>query len=159
MRHLSLTLAGGFGALLAITGCSANYDNTGYVTRPDAMSQLKPGVVTREDVQRLLGTPSSVAAFDDKTWYYIGEKTEQVAFWEPTVLERHVLAVKFDESGVLTDVESHDLKDGKPVQPVVRETPTAGQELTFFEQLLGNLGRYNASPGLGSAGSRRGPGL
>ena len=79
MRHLSLTLAGGFGALLAVAGCSANYDNTGYVSRPDAMSQLKPGVVTREDVQRLLGTPSSVAAFDDKTWYYIGEKTEQVA--------------------------------------------------------------------------------
>jgi outer membrane protein assembly factor BamE (lipoprotein component of BamABCDE complex) len=136
-------------SVFVIGACAPTVDSTGHQVRPEALAQLKPGVLTRDDVRRLLGSPSSVAPFEPNVWYYIGEKQETVAFFNPTVLERHVLIVNFDENGVLQSVGNLDVADGAPITPVSRETPTKGQELTIMEQLLGNLGRFNTPQGSG----------
>jgi outer membrane protein assembly factor BamE (lipoprotein component of BamABCDE complex) len=150
-RPLALLLLAGL-----IGACAPTVDSTGHQVRPEVLVQLKPGVLTRDDVRRLLGSPSSVAPFEPNVWHYIGEKLETVAFFNPTVIERHVLIVTFDDNGVLQGVGNLDVADGAPVTPVSRETPTKGQELTIMEQLLGNLGRFNAPQGGGSP-FKRGP--
>lgn len=143
------------GGLLA--ACAATVDSTGHQVRPEVLTQLKPGVVTRDDVRQLLGSPSTVAPFDTNVWYYIGEKLETVAFFNPSLMERRVLVVQFDDNGVLKGVNNLDERDGTNLTPVTRETPTKGQELTFLEQLLGNLGRFNTPQSSGGAFRRGGP--
>ena len=81
--------------------------------------------------------------FEDETWFYISQKTETFAFFEPEVQERKVIIVKFDDSGILKDVETLGLEASRDVLPVERETPTLGNEPTMFQQFFGNLGRFN----------------
>ena len=44
-------------------------------------------------------------------------------------------------NGLVSDVAEYGLEDGRVVAIADRETPTRGRELTFLEQLLGNVGR------------------
>ena len=101
----------------------------------------------------ILGTPTSVGTFDQNVWYYIGQKTEKVAFFQPSVMERRVVVVHFDDSGVVKEMKQLDASDGQEVEIVDRSTPTAGRELSFLEQMLGNVGRFSAKDS-----RNRGPG-
>ena len=53
--------------------------------------------------------------------------------------------VKFDDGGMVSNMYIYGVEDGVVVEPVERETPTFGQELTIMQQLLGNFGRFNTS--------------
>ena len=47
--------------------------------------------------------------------------------------------------GVVRDFASLGLEDGRIIELVERKTPTAGNEITFLQQLFGNLGRFEGS--------------
>jgi outer membrane protein assembly factor BamE (lipoprotein component of BamABCDE complex) len=128
--------------LMAIAGCEAQIDVRGNMPDPQAVSTIKPGQSTRAAVETALGTPSTVATFDSETWYYVGGRVKTVSFMRPELLERKVIAVKFDSRGVVEDVRQLDAEDGKPIAIVQRETPTKGKELTVIQQLIGNIGRF-----------------
>jgi outer membrane protein assembly factor BamE (lipoprotein component of BamABCDE complex) len=98
-------------------------------------------------VAKILGTPSSTAVFDNKTWYYISRRTKQIAFFDPDVVDQQVYIVNFDERGVVKAVDHRDLKDGRDIEPAPGATPAPGRELTFLEQVIGNVGRFNKSGG------------
>ena len=102
------------------------------------------GQSSRRDVQQRLGTPSTSSIFTDKVWYYFSEKTEQVAFFEPEVKERKIIAIVFAPDGRVGNIATYTEADGKPVELVSRVTPTAGNELSFFQQLFGNIGRFSS---------------
>src|SRR5258706_8486866 len=73
----------GLALAAAIAACSPMVDTRGNMPPPEIVSTIQPGVTTRTQVSQLLGSPSSVATFNDRTWYYIGRKTETVAFMSP----------------------------------------------------------------------------
>jgi outer membrane protein assembly factor BamE (lipoprotein component of BamABCDE complex) len=128
----------------ALSGCFfATIDSQGYVPDEGTLERVKPGAQTREDIAQMLGTPSSVLPFSDDTWIYISRKVSTVAFLDPRVLEQNVVVVQFDQGGIVQDVRRYTLEDGKPIDPVTRKTPSPGKELTFLDQLIGNIGRFN----------------
>ena len=108
----------------------------------DAIASIVPQESGKLDVERRLGSPSSINMFGEETWMYIGETTEAVAFFEPKVNERSVLVVIFDDKGIVKDIQSHGLDVARDVEPVERTTPTVGKNLTVIEQLMGNLNRF-----------------
>ena len=128
---------------LAVVACSPRIDSRGNLPDPDKLAEIRPGKHSRGDVAEILGSPSSIAVFDQETWYYISKRTEALAFFEPKVAERQVVIVHFDKKGVVSGVETVGLEQGRAVEPVERKTPTAGAELTIMQQLLGNMGRFN----------------
>ncbi|MBI4969433.1 MAG: outer membrane protein assembly factor BamE [Rhodospirillales bacterium] len=130
--------------LLAAPACSPTIDVRGNLPNPDQLVLVKPGDVNRDDVANMLGTPSSTAVFDDETWYYISMRTETKTFFKPKVLERRVVAVRFDPKGMVKDVRTYTLDDGREIKPIDRETPTAGNEMTFLEQMFGNVGKFSS---------------
>ena len=138
----SLALAAA-AAVVLLAGCSTFVDQLANLPEADRLAEIKPGATTREQVQQLLGTPSSTSTFDDQTWYYISKKTEQWAFMAPETLDQQVVAVDFDANGIVRDVRHRGLDDAKEVAMVDRATPTPGKTLGFLEQLFGNLGRFN----------------
>jgi outer membrane protein assembly factor BamE (lipoprotein component of BamABCDE complex) len=140
-----------------LTACVPAVDYRGNLPDEQAISQIKPGTTDRESVRSLLGSPTSAATFDDQTWYYISKKTETVAFMPPKVLDQQVLRVTFRPDGIVRDVDRWGPNQAREVQPAERVTPTAGHNLGFFEQLFGNLGRFNSNP-KGSAGTGGGSG-
>ena len=129
--------------VLTAAACSPTIENRGYVPNTESLDRVKPGSQTRDDVAELLGTPSSVTPFSDDTWIYIQRRTSTLAFFEPRVLEQNVVVVDFDDAGLVRDVRRYTLEDGKLIDPVSRRTPAPGKELSFLEQLVGNVGKFN----------------
>ena len=131
------------GALcLVLAACGGDVTVRGNMPDPELIADILPGSDTRDDVVDKLGSPSAVSTFMDRRWYYIGQKQEQFAFLDPTILERSVLVVSFDNAGTVDDTVMYTLEDGEIVSPVGRTTPTEGKELTILQQLFGNLGRF-----------------
>ena len=126
----------------SLTACSPAIDQRGNMPDPELISQITPGVATRNDIEILLGSPSSTATFGNDTWYYIAARVETLAFYEPTVREQQVVAVDFDETGTVTAVRRYGLDDAREIEPVERTTPTSGKKLTILQQLVGNFGRF-----------------
>ena len=144
MRFLPRSCTALLLALTAAAGmaCSPIVDTHGFLVDDERLAGITPGQSTARDVLGALGTPTSVAPFDDRTWLYIGQRTEKVAFFAPEVTERRVLVLRFDETGLLAAMEDLSTEDGQYVELVERETPTLGREVTFLEQVIGNLGRF-----------------
>jgi outer membrane protein assembly factor BamE (lipoprotein component of BamABCDE complex) len=144
VRSSLFSLLAATASAAVLVACTPEKDLHGVLPDKELIAEIKPGQTRQEDVNRILGTPSAVATFDKETWYYIGEKTETVAFFKPDILEHKVLVVRFTKEGVVEDIEQVDAKkNGKSVTPVARETPTKGKELTIIQQLVGNVGRFN----------------
>lgn len=132
---------------LAGTACTSTVETRGNLPHPEVLSQVQPGKSSRDDVQALLGTPSSTLTYGDETWHYISARSEQVAFFEPKFVERKVVSITFDQRGTVKAVTTRALEDGQSVELVDRETPTAGKEMNMLQQLLGNVGRFSKTPG------------
>jgi len=129
-------------AMILLAACSPTIDQRGNLPDADNVLAIQPGISTKDEVSLLLGTPSSVATFSDKTWYYISKRTETVAFFTPDVTDQQVLVVRFDDTDTVQQVALLGMDDAIGVDMVDRETPTHGQRLTIMQQLLGNIGRF-----------------
>ena len=133
-------------AAIATPGCSPITDTRGNLPLEEVVETIERGKQNRDQIVAILGSPSTKATFGKQdTWYYIGKKTETLAFFEPKLIERKILVIKFDERGVVETVTSYDASDGKRVELVGRVTPTKGKELGVLEQIIGNLGRFSTS--------------
>jgi outer membrane protein assembly factor BamE (lipoprotein component of BamABCDE complex) len=142
LRKISLAAVTGLG-LAALSACAPIIQQEGNVPDPDQVVQINPGVDDKNRVTQLLGTPSTISAFEDRTWYYISRRTEQRAFFDPNVVEQEVLAISFNQSNIVEDMKIYGLENGRMVAMNDKLTPTYGNDLTLMQQLLGNLGRFN----------------
>ncbi len=133
-------VAGSVVAVLSIAGCAPEINIRGHAPNPDSLAQIKPGQQTRNQVLDLLGSPTSVGAFEDTHWYYISRRTEHLAFFEPEVVETQVVMVEFDTAGFVKQVAHLPSEDIREVELVERKTPTKGREFSFLQQILGNIG-------------------
>jgi outer membrane protein assembly factor BamE (lipoprotein component of BamABCDE complex) len=146
-------------AALSLAGCASDIAQRGNLPTKDKLAELHPGSTTRDQVVKILGSPSSTAVFDERAWYYISARVKQVAFFQPDVLDQEVYVVRFDGNGVVKGIDHKNLKDGHDIVPVARETPAPGRQLSFFEQLVGNIGRFNSATPASTSGSvGNGPG-
>lgn len=134
----SLVLLAGLAACV-----EARIDQRGNKPDEDQVVQINPGVDDKQRVAELIGTPSAISTFDDRTWYYISKRTETLAFFDPETTDQEILAVNFTEEGVVDSLRLYGQEDGRTIAYVDRETPTEGHELTLIQQLFGNLGRFN----------------
>jgi outer membrane protein assembly factor BamE (lipoprotein component of BamABCDE complex) len=142
-RRLTSVLGVALCTMIVLGGCQARIDQRGNKPDEDQVVQIAPGVDDKNRVAELLGYPSTMSTFSDKTWYYISKRTKTVAFWKPDLLEQEILQIHFDDQGIVQDMKVYTEKDGQQIAYVDRVTPTPGTELTLIQQLLGNLGKFN----------------
>lgn len=136
-----------------LASCSQIVDTRGHSEEDVDMKQIVVGQTRADDVAALLGSPTSKSSFGDETWYYVTQKQTHSGVFAAEVSDQHVTAIAFDKDRTVSDISEYQKEDGKPVQIVSKTTPTEGHNLTFMEQMLGNLGRFNA-PGHNAASGR-----
>lgn len=106
----------------------------GIVVSESTLSTIKPGTPQAQVISEL-GTPSTESTIGGSAYYYVSQTTSRpVAFMAPHIVDRHVLAVYFD-NGKVTRVANYSLADGKVFDSITRTTPTAGGDLNFITQL------------------------
>ena len=136
-------------AALGAAGCAPTYTQHGFAPQLAELQSIEAGVDTRGSVLRKLGRPSTSGSFDADDWYYVASTVERFAFYAPEVVDRTVVAVSFDETGLVTSVNRYGLEDGRVIDLVTRTTPTYGRQLTVLQQLFGNIGNMNPGQLLG----------
>jgi outer membrane protein assembly factor BamE (lipoprotein component of BamABCDE complex) len=144
MGQRTLMTAAALALVGASAACAPVRDIHGFTAATPEQLKIEPGVDTKETVLRRLGTPSTESLVDQTTWYYVTSTQERFAFYEPRVVDREVLVVRFREDGVVDSTDTFGEEKGKPVRYSADRTPTRGRELGIIEQIFGNVGR--ASP-------------
>jgi outer membrane protein assembly factor BamE (lipoprotein component of BamABCDE complex) len=141
MRQNSLRCAGValiFCGLVA-AGCAPTVQVHGYVPPQSDIARIRPGADDVGTVEEILGRPSSAGILRDSAWYYVQSTVESYTWHAPRVVDRTVLAVNFDQQGVVRDIRRYGLEDGRIIDLETRTTSTGGRELGVLEQLFGNL--------------------
>lgn len=150
---------------LGASACNPTLRSHGYRYTAGEEPNIVPDEDTMTSVRSRLGNPSTESLFGENTWYYVSATRESLAYLRPVTRDRRIIAVRFDDEEIVSEVAEYDLTDGRVVSYVARETPTRGRELSLLEQLLGNVGRLPSDqfggeqdlPG-GAGGPRRGGG-
>ncbi|MBR0643429.1 outer membrane protein assembly factor BamE [Plastoroseomonas hellenica] len=113
----------------------------------EQLSQITPGVQTRRDVQALLGSPSFAGTFNDANWYYLSAVSRIAPGRRMQIEDRRVVAIAFDNAGVVQGVRTLTEADGQDIAMVDRETPTPGNDRSLLQSLFGNIGRFGGAGG------------
>ena len=137
------------GAFLLLSGCSMilrPVDVRGNKVSQDELNRIRPGTTTQADASTILGSPTAKGTFNQNDWYYISEMTRPVVAGTNSVLSQQVVVLNFNDQGVLQNVHYLNQQDALNVPIVGRTTPSPGTEAGFFQQLLGNIGKF--TPGI-----------
>ncbi len=142
MKHLfSICLL-----LITLTACAPVQETRGNLLDNYQMEQIVAGQDLKDDVVRKIGSPTTISTFNPNIWYYIGQRTEKHGILDPELKKERIVVVTFGEDGRVSSVVER--REGRQDVPVVqRETPTSGNDFTFTQQLLGNLGKFNTPEG------------
>ena len=89
--------------------CSPTVTTHGHAISPSDLAAIQPGVTSREEVTRRLGSPSTIGTFDTERWFYVSQRNEVLSFYQADVTAQDVVQIDFDGSGIVTDVRTHGL--------------------------------------------------
>lgn len=125
-------------------GCAAQYRNHGYVPSEDDLANVIVGVDTRDSVAESIGAPTAGGVLEDGGFYYVRSRVKTFGPFRPEEVERQLVAVTFDNSGTVTNIERFGLADGRVVTLSRRVTDNGLNNVSFIRQLLGNIGNFDA---------------
>ena len=138
-----------------LTACESTIHTDGQIPDAEKLATIQPGVQTKTQVEKLIGTPSTRSTFGPSTWYYITKRTSQFAFFDPETQDQKVIEISFDDSGKVSGIKQYNLADAQNVTPSSRITPSKGKHLTFLDQMIGNMNKYGAgASGRGGEGGQ-----
>ncbi len=136
-----------FGAAISsgglLGGCTPVVSQHGNLVNNYQVEEVKVGESTRSDVLRILGSPTTQSTFNPDIWYYIGQEMEKHGILDHEVTEERILVVAFNDNGIVETIAPYT-GERQDIPYSRSKTPTHGNELTFMQQLLGNLGRFNS---------------
>lgn len=133
----------------ALGACTASYRTHGYMPPEEELQQIVPGVDTRASVEDLIGVPNASGVLDNAGYYYIETEMRHFAWRRPEITDRQILAITFDQGGVVNDIVTYGLEDGRVVPITRRVTQTADGDISFIRKLFGNIGGLDAGQLLG----------
>ncbi|SIN92320.1 outer membrane protein assembly factor BamE [Vannielia litorea] len=130
--------------VLTMAACTARYRNHGYTPADADLARIQVGVDTRESVVEAVGSPAGYGVQRESGYYYLSARTRTWGPKEPEFVDRQLLAISFDPSGRVSNIERFTLRDGNVVALSRRVTDSNIKGVSFLRQLLGNLGRFRA---------------
>ncbi|MES2906206.1 MAG: outer membrane protein assembly factor BamE [Pseudomonadota bacterium] len=129
-------------ASLNLGGCS-NFDNTiqrGYIQQEGSLEQVPVGS-SKEQVQFVLGTPSTTSTIGGEVYYYISQQVETSPIMGAQVKDQKVLAVYFGKDSRVERIANYGLQDGRVIDFISRKTPTGGKEMNFLNQVFSAISK------------------
>ncbi|MEL6584872.1 MAG: outer membrane protein assembly factor BamE [Pseudomonadota bacterium] len=133
-----------FVTAIVLSGCAPTYVNHGYAPADALLESIRLGVDRKVDVERKIGSPLDDGFGSGEVWYYLSSRVENFAYRAPEVVDRRLVAVRFNTAGIAQSIGITGSADGRDIPLTIRTTETFGQEVGFFEQLFGNI----LNPGL-----------
>jgi len=130
-----------------LISCSPIVDNRGYEIDNRDFTKIMTGQSTRQFVEENYGSPSTISAFKPETWYYISKQTETKAFFTPVTTELVSYEISFNDAGIVSKVLERKGEQAREINPVKRETPSAGHQSGLLREVFSNFGKISAKGG------------
>lgn len=140
--HLIKLLAA-FTLALALSACSATYRNHGYIPPQEQLDDIMIGIDTRDTVKAAIGAPGTSGLLTGSAWYYTESRFRTLGAREPEEIDRQVVAISFDDKGLVENIERFGLERGRVIILSRRVTDANVKGITFLRQLFGNFGRVD----------------
>ena len=129
--------------IASLSACVTRYRNHGYVPSEEELAEIVVGIDTRDSVIEAVGPPSSSGVLNESGFYYISSRVRFYGARAPKTIDRQLVAISFNTSGVVQNIERFGLEDGRVIPIERRVTSSSVEDKTFLRQLLGNLGRFD----------------
>ncbi|WP_457087552.1 outer membrane protein assembly factor BamE [Marinovum sp. KMM 9879] len=123
-----------------LSACVAQYRNHGYLPSDEDLTNVIVGVDTRDTVSENIGVPGTAGVANQGNYYYIGSRVRSFGLLPPKIVEREIVAVEFDGTGVVENISRYGLEDGRVVTLNRRVTETGDGDIGFIRRLFGNVG-------------------
>lgn len=147
MRTFAVLTAVAF--IVSLAACSPTFRSHGYIPPEEDLQELVVGIDTRASVEDVVGSPTAGGVLEGGNYFYVRSTVKTFGPRRPEVVDREVLAISFDEDGVLGNIESFGLEDGQVVTLSRRVTDSGITNISFIRQLIGNIGNVGAGFGGG----------
>ena len=142
---------------VALSACSTAKQNewfvnhNGNIPSEERIAKIEKGL-SKDEVIQILGEPSAIISFDNRSWIYMSSDIKRVAFQKPEEINRNILKLRFDNEDKVILVSRLNKEDGKDITPCQDETEVKGENLGFFQKYFGGVGQYNPFAGQNQAG-------
>ncbi|MEM7620817.1 MAG: outer membrane protein assembly factor BamE [Pseudomonadota bacterium] len=135
---------------LSAASCAPQVSYHGHVFTDEEIKQIKPGM-SQAQVKLALGSPATTSAIGGGAYYYISSKQQKsMTFLRPSVTDRKVLAVYFNnETAEVERVSNYGLKDGQIIDFNDRTTKSYKGDDTIISNIFKGIGRrrmFDQSP-------------
>lgn len=130
--------------VLTMTACTAVIRKHGYVPTEEDLDNVLVGVDTVETVETTVGRPSGRGVLQDGDWFYVQSIWKNYGYREPEEIDRQVVAIRFDDKGVVSNVERFGIEDGRVVALSRRVTDSGISGVGFLAQMFGSFGNLTA---------------
>ena len=122
---------------LIVTNCSP-----GKVVKHHGVSSLEKkqksliiDTSNKNDIQKILGNPSTKSKFDNDVWIYIERKQTQSKlnnFGQMKIFKNDILVLEIDDYGILKKKDFYNQNDMKKIKIVKNTTGTNFKKNSFF---------------------------
>lgn len=126
----------------AVTACAPMYRKHGYVPTEEQLAEVVVGVDTKDTVAETIGVPAAEGVLSDGGYYYVSTLMRGRGPSALKPVSRELVAVTFNQQGVVSGIERYGLEQGKVIPLQRRVTSSNIQDKTFLRQLLGSLGNF-----------------
>ena len=130
--------------IIFLTNCQRNQvlKSHGISFLDKRQESLVVNKMNKNDVQLLLGAPSTVGVFDDTVWIYIERtktKGKLLNFGRNITLKNNVLVLKFNNRGLLYEKKFYDKKSIKKINFSKEEEEGLSKETSFIKSFLSSV--------------------
>ena len=118
---------------------------------------LKVNKSNKNDIQKLLGTPSTKSKFDNDVWIYIERKQTQSNFknlGRMKIFKNDVLVLEIDKFGVLKKKKFYNKKNMNDLKIVEATTQSGFKKNSFIYDFLSSM-RQKVNDPLGQRAKKR----
>ena len=130
--------------LLLLSNCQRNQiiNTHGIAFLDKKQKNLVIDKSNKNDVKKVLGHPSTVGTFDNSIWIYIERtktKGKLLKFGQYITSKNNVLALEFDEYGILTKKNFYNKRQINEINFAEDTTETITREKNFVYSFLSSL--------------------
>lgn len=128
-----------------LVSCSKQtYTNGYFYDKAKAEKNISANKTNESEVIKILGTPTAVSNFGDRTFFYIGRKYEKESFLNPNLKEQSLISIAFNQNHIVKNIKYLNAANSREVVYETAETPFQGNSMSVLEQLFGNIGKFTA---------------
>ena len=114
-------------------------------------------VSNKNDVKKILGSPSTISNFNDDMWIYIERKqtqSELMKLGQMRILKNDILVLEFNNFGILNKKKLIDINEMNKIQIAEKTTDSVDKNRNFLYDFMSSM-RQKINDPLGQRAKKR----